>query len=159
MNAKLLFPSNFKIFGFILFIPSLILLLIEYVYSLNFDSYLSLRVFAIYAERIGNNAKFFEIIEDKFMYELVFIGLILGGILINFSKLKNEDEYTMQIRYESLVWATYFNYGALLFFIIFIYGLPFINVVLLNLYSLLIFFMVRFHYKIFLLNKSSKDEK
>lgn len=159
MKTNFLFPNRFKKIGWIVFIPSFAALMSAYIFKLDFDNFLNINVFAIYEERIGNKPEFFKVIKDSFMYELISIGLILGGILINFSKMKNEDEYTMQIRYESLVWATYFNYAALLFFILFLYGFPFIDVIMLNLYSLLIFFMIRFHYKIYQLNRSLKDEK
>lgn len=159
MKTHFLFPNKFKKFGWILFIPSFILLICSYLFNLDLDNFLNINVFAIYQETIGEKPGFFKIIKDSFMYELISIGLIFGGIFINFSKTKNEDEYTMQIRYESLVWATYLNYALLLFFILFLYGFPFINVVILNLYTLLIFFMIRFHYKLYLLNNSLGDEK
>ena len=46
--------------------------------------------------------------------EIASILLIIGGILVAFSKTKDEDEYISKIRMESLIWATYVNYFILI---------------------------------------------
>ncbi len=63
-----------------------------------------------------------------------------------------------KIRYESLVWATYLNYGIILFFTLFIFGLPYLNVLFYNMFTLLLFFIIRFHYMIYKSNTSNHDE-
>jgi hypothetical protein len=63
---------------------------------------------------IWQNA-FFKFIENSILDEILTIGIIVGGILVGFSKLKEEDEMISKIRYESLVWATYLNYAIILF--------------------------------------------
>jgi L-asparagine transporter-like permease len=159
MKTHFLFPNKFKILGWILFIPSILTFMVASIFKLDIDKYLNIKVFAIYQESIGQKPGFFKIIEDSFSYELITILIILGGLFICFSKLKNEDEYTSKIRYESLVWATYFNYFLILFFTLFLYGMPFLNVIVYNVYTLLIFFMIRFHYLIYKLNKTSNDDE
>ena len=159
MKTHFLFPNKLKTVGWILFIPSLITFMMTSIFNIDIDKYLNIKVFAIYEETIGEKPGFFKIIEDSFSYELITILIIVGGLFICFSKLKNEDEYTSKIRYESLVWATYFNYFLILFFTLFLYGMPFLNVIVYNVYTLLIFFMIRFHYMIYKLNKTSNDDE
>lgn len=159
MKTHFLFPNRFKIFGWILFIPSLIMFIVTSIFNIDIDKYLNIKVFAIYEETIGEKPGFFKIIEDSFSYELITISIIIGGLLICFSKLKNEDEYSTKIRYESLVWATYFNYFLIIFFTLFLYGMPFLNVIVYNVYTVLIFFMIRFHYLIYKLNTTSNDDE
>lgn len=159
MKTHFLFPNRFKIFGWILFIPSLIMFIVTSIFNIDIDKYLNIKVFAIYEETIGEKPGFFKIIEDSFSYELITISIIIGGLFICFSKLKNEDEYISKIRYESLVWATYFNYFLILFFTLFLYGMPFLNVIVYNVYTVLIFFMIRFHYLIYKLNTTSNDDE
>lgn len=159
MKTHFLFPNRFKIFGWILFIPSLIMFIVTSIFNIDIDKYMNIKVFAIYEETIGEKPGFFKIIEDSFSYELITISIIIGGLLICFSKLKNEDEYISKIRYESLVWATYFNYFLILFFTLFLYGMPFLNVIVYNIYTVLIFFMIRFHYLMYKLNTNSKDDE
>ncbi|MCD8519109.1 MAG: hypothetical protein LRY32_06310 [Flavobacterium sp.] len=38
--------------------------------------------------------------------ELLLVVCLFGGLLVGFSKTKNEDEMISHIRYSSLVWAT-----------------------------------------------------
>ena len=159
MKTHFLFPNRFKIFGWILFIPSLIMFIVTSIFNIDIDKYMNIKVFAIYEETIGEKPGFFKIIEDSFSYELITISIIIGGLLICFSKLKNEDEYSTKIRYESLVWATYFNYFLIIFFTLFLYGMPFLNVIVYNVYTVLIFFMIRFHYLMYKLNTTSNDDE
>ena len=159
MKNHLLFPNSFKKIGWILFVPSLVLTFVFSTAALNSDDYLSVTTFAIYQESIGEKSGFFTFIENSILDELLTIGMIVGGIFIGFSKLKNEDEMISKIRYESLVWATYFNYGLILFFTAFIFGMPYLNVLFYNMFTLLLFFIIRFHYKIYQLNKSTNDDE
>lgn len=159
MKTHFLFPNKFKTIGWLLFIPSFLTFVLISIFNIDIDNYLKIKVFAIYEETIGEKPGFFKIIEDSFSYELITILIIVGGLFICFSKLKNEDEYISKIRYESLVWATYFNYFLILFFTIFLYGMPFLNVIVFNVYTVLIFFMIRFHFMLYKLNKSTNDDE
>lgn len=159
MKTRFLFPNSFKTLGWVLFIPSLVLLFSSYIFNVSPDDFFSVSVFAIYQESIGEASGFFNVITNSISDELLTLGLILGGIFIGFSRLKDEDEMISKIRYESLVWATYFNYGLILFFTLFIYGMPYLNVLFYNLFTLLLFFIIRFHYMIYKLNKTNQDDE
>ena len=161
MKTHFLFPNQLKKFGWILFIPCFIITILQSIFEWNIDEYFNTTVFAIYNDEFNfqNTSHFFQFIENSILDEILSLGLIIGGLLVGFSKLKNEDEYIAQIRYESLVWATYLNYGLILFFTLFIYGLSFINVLMYNLFTLLVFFIIRFHFMIYKLNKASNDEE
>ncbi len=159
MKNLFLFPNKYKKLGWILFLPSMLLQIFVMVFKINLDDYLNIKVFALYQETIGEKSGFFRVIENSVCDELLTFLLIVGGILICFSKLKNEDEYISKIRYESLVWSTYLNYGLILFFTLFLYGMPYLNVLFYNMFTLIIFFMIRFHYSIYKLNKSANDDE
>ncbi|MBP9849339.1 MAG: hypothetical protein KBC58_07855, partial [Flavobacterium sp.] len=122
------------------------------------DEYLSITVFSIYQDSIGEIPGFFKLIKNGILDEILTIGIIVGGILVGFSKLKEEDEMISKIRYESLLWATYLNYAIILFFTLFIFGLPYLNVLFYNMFTLLLFFIIRFHYMIYKLNTANHDE-
>jgi hypothetical protein len=159
MKTNFLFPNSWKKIGWIIFIPSLIGTLLL---SLNFEVFsqlLKVKVFAIAEIQLFDNQNYFKIIENYIIDEIILIGLIVGGILIGFSKLKNEDEFISKIRYESLVWATYFNYLLIIIFTTLLYGFTFLNIVFYNLFTLLLFFIIRFHYQIYKLNKFNCDEE
>lgn len=159
MKTHFLFPHWTKRIGWILF---LIGLLVAIIYNINNDflsGHLKIKVFAISETQLFDFHNYFKFIENDILDELILVGLIVGGILVGFSKLKNEDEYISKIRYESLVWATYFNYALILFFTLFLYGFSFLGVVFYNLFTLLLFFIIRFHYMIYKLNKSNQDDE
>lgn len=159
MKTNFLFPNSWKKVGWIIFIPNLIGAILL---SMNFEVFsqiLKIKVFALAEIKLFDNQNYFKIIENHIIDEIILIGLIVGGVLIGFSKLKNEDEFISKIRYESLVWATYFNYLLIIIFTTLLYGFTFLNVVIYNLFTLLLFFMIRFHYQIYKLNKFNSDEE
>ncbi|MFC4740408.1 hypothetical protein ACFO3U_10425 [Flavobacterium ponti] len=159
MKTRFLFPNQFKTLGWILFVPSLIL---GILYSINNEilkSFLKIKVFAIAETQLFNYNSYFKFVENDIIDELILIGLIIGGIFIGFSKLKNEDEYISKIRYESLVWATYLNYALIIIFTLFLYGFAYLSIVFYNLFTLLLFFIIRFHYTIYKLNKANRDDE
>ena len=158
MKTHFLFPNQFKNLGWLLFGPSVLGTLIIIVFNISTDDYLNINVFSIYQDSIGEIPGFFKIIKNSVVDEILTIGIIVGGILVGFSKLKEEDEMISKIRYESLVWATYLNYAIILFFTLFIFGLPYLNVLFYNMFTLLLFFIIRFHYMIYKLNASNHDE-
>jgi len=158
MKTRFLFPNKLKTLGWILFVPAVIFTILISVLHLNIDEYLNVNVLAIYSDEIFGNTEFFKIIKNSIVDELLTIAMIVGGILIGFSKLKVEDEMISKIRYESLVWATYLNYGLILLFTIFVYGTPYLNVLFHNMFTLLLFFIIRFHYMIYKLNKTNQDD-
>uniref|UniRef100_UPI00404A1710 hypothetical protein n=1 Tax=Flavobacterium sp. TaxID=239 RepID=UPI00404A1710 len=158
MQTNFLFPNRLKLIGWLLFIPSFIFGIVCRILEIEIDNYLNMKVFAIYKTGFSENV-FLDFMENGVLDEIVLICLIVGGILIGFSRLKVEDEYIAKIRYESLVWATYFNFGFLLFSTLFIFGIVFYEIMILNIFSMLFFFIIRFHYMIYKLQKSGKDDQ
>jgi len=93
------------------------------------------------------------------MDEMVELLLIIGGLLVAFSKNKEEDEFISKLRLESLLWATYINYGILIFSILFIYNISFFYVLVANMFTILLLFIIRFNWVLFKSAKFDKDEK
>ncbi|WP_299702252.1 hypothetical protein [uncultured Pontibacter sp.] len=145
MKTRYLFPNRFKMIGWILLIPStivgLLIMLFDY-YVFNLEG----TVFAVYDGGILEKSRAFAFVENNIVDELVAILGIVGGLLAAFSEEKDEDEYIAKIRLESLLWATYINYGFLLFSVIFIYGWGFYQVMLFNMFTVLFIFLVRFNF-------------
>ena len=158
MKTRFLFPNKFKTIGWVLFVPSVLITILISVFHINTDEYLNVNVLALFSDELFGKAQYFSIIKNSIVDELLTISMIIGGILIGFSKLKVEDEMISKIRYESLVWATYLNYGLILLFTLFIYGTSYLNVLFHNMFTLLLFFIIRFHYMIYKLNKTNPDD-
>ncbi|MEQ3664866.1 MULTISPECIES: hypothetical protein [unclassified Olleya] len=93
-----------------------------------------------------NNNGFFKIIENGILDEIVAILIIVGGLIVGFSKEKIEDEFIFQLRKTSLVWAIIFNYIVLIFAIVFVYNMTFFEVLIFNMFTPLLFFIIRFNF-------------
>jgi hypothetical protein len=161
MKTKLLFPNQFKQIGWILLIPSAIMgiLIIFFDFKLNF---LDLKTFAIYSggiDWLGGSTTIFGFIKDNLTDEIIGILFLVGAILVAFSREKLEDEFIARTRLESLVWATYINYAVLILCLLFFYNIGFMMVMIFNMFTILIFFICRFYYILYRLNKSLSHEK
>jgi hypothetical protein len=96
---------------------------------------------------------FFKIIKDDFDFELISILFIIGGFLLGFSRQKIEDEYINQIRLQSLLIATYVHFAIVIFLMLSFYGLDYLYVIMINMFTILWIFNLVFYYKLFRLKK------
>ncbi len=145
--------------GWLLFIPGIMLVLVGSFLNVSLDDFLQTKVLALYSDPILGTSGWFTWEENGISDELLTVMVIGGGLLVGFSKMKNEDEMIASLRYESLVWATYLNYGIILFTTLFVFGVAYMNVLIHNLFTLLFFFILRFHYRIYKVSKSADYEE
>ncbi|MGK0390236.1 MAG: hypothetical protein ACI94Y_002987 [Maribacter sp.] len=151
MNNRFLLNNRFQTPGLILFILGLILAVLSY--SFQEIPFFDVHVFAIWIQDLGlgtsDSNHFLTIIENNIFNEITATFLIIGGIFFAFSKEKNEDEFINRLRLDALLIATYINYGLLLFATLFIYDMAFFHVLIYNMFTLLIIFIVRFRYVLY----------
>ncbi len=145
MKQYFLLPKVFKKIGWLLFILG-ILFGIVFLILEDEIHFLDLPVFAIANEEVLSKTIFFSVVKNNVIDELIGLLLIAGGLFIAFSKEETEDEFIAKIRLESLVWATYFNYAILMLSVIFVYGMSFFGVLVFNMFTLLLFFIIRFNW-------------
>jgi len=146
MKTKFLFPNRFKRIGWIILVPSAILGILIFFGIVDFK-FLEVKVFAIYSgSLLPGGETVFGVINENISEEIFEILCIVGAILVAFSKEKQEDEFIAKTRLESLVWATYINYAILILCLILFYGTGFLYVLWFNMFTLLIFFIIRFYY-------------
>ena len=141
MKKHFLFPHQFKVIGWIMLLPSLALGIASLHYEYEF---------AFLDFKIRTDPGIFGSEFENFTNEIAGILLLCSLIFIGFSRLKIEDEYTMKIRLDSLLWGVYVNYALIFLSIIFLYGEDFFTVMVYNLYTLLIIYTLRFHYYYYL---------
>lgn len=158
MNSKILFPNRYRTIGLYLMILSSILGILNLFQVLKFN-FLQTYVFAIFALGVNDSNVFFHFFSDNVANEIFSIIFILGALMVAFSKVKHEDEFIAKIRMESLVWSIYFNYAVLIFCILFFYGYGFFFVMVFNMFTTLIFFIIRFHFILYRSKKSLKNEE
>lgn len=103
MKTQFLFPNRFKKNGWILFVVSVILTIVNNLSAFELDPYFNIKIFKIYHDELLSKPGFFILIEEDVSDEIILTLLIIGGVLVGFSKVKTEDELIAKIRYESLV--------------------------------------------------------
>ncbi len=156
MKSTLLLPHKFKIPGWLIMIPAAIVGLVQIFSSLETIS-INAPVFAIYSDEIFGKAVMFNIIHTNIANTIIGALFIIGALMVAFSKEKQEDEFISGIRQSSLLWAVLVNYLLLLFAFLFIYGTPFLSIMLYNMFTVLIIFIARFHYVLFRNSKYSEQ--
>lgn len=147
MKSNYLLSNSYKIPGWILLIVGIVIGV--FLVASEYESdILEMNVLAIYNgdSLFDNNNGFFKILENSILDEIVALSIIIGGLLVGFSKEKVEDEFIYKLRKDSLVWAIIFNYIVLMFAIIFIYDFTFFDVLVYNMFTPLLFFIIRFNF-------------
>ena len=158
MKLNYLFPHGYKKIGLMILIPSMIVGLIVVIYELEPEVF-DLNVPAIFVNDFFGDNEFMGMTNNNILNEICGVLLIISLILVAFSKEKQEDELINKIRLDSLVWATYLNYGILLFAMIFVYEISFLWVMIFNMFTILLFFIIRFNWQVMKLNKELSYEE
>jgi hypothetical protein len=135
MRSKLLLPYKFKWIGLALLLPFLI------VGILNRYNGLELSFLTIYSAK-----KEFLAPVQNLTDELALSGSIICLLFIAFAREKNEDEFIYHNRLESWEWAVLINFVLLLVASWIFYNEAFIDVMMYNLLTPLIIFVIRFNW-------------
>lgn len=93
------------------------------------------------------------------MNNITIISIIVGGVLATCSCEKREDEMTQQLRLNALLMALYINYAALIVCSLLVYDMDFLNVMIYNMFTILLIFMIVFRWKIWRMKKALKNEE
>lgn len=146
MKTKYLLHNKYKPLGWFLLIVGLLIGgYILFVGDLNW----SMKVFPLLGEEgMFSKNPSLQWSENNIEDELASMLVILGGLIVAFSKTEDEDEFISKIRLESLMWATWVNYIILFFAVIFVYDMPFFSVMIYNMFTVLILFILKFHYEV-----------
>ena len=146
---SLLIPHAYKKIGWILLVPSIVAgLFFMYVTELPF-SYEIWTIGYFGQELLSQPKSPIRLDKIELIPNLISVLLLIGGLLVMFSKEKKEDEYINQIRLNSLQNSVFFNYILLFFCIVFIHGIPFYHVMIYNLFTIILIYILRFHFLIY----------
>lgn len=133
---NLLFPRQFHLVGWLLFIPAAIVGMLLYFSFCNFHGV---------TEIVVNDA--------------VIIGIALGALFIVCSKERHEDEMTRAIRLASLLNAIYMYVVILIASTLLLNGVAYFQFMILNLVLLPVIFVIIFRLELQRYNKMSDDEE
>ena len=135
-----LFPYQFKFVGSILFVFGCILSIV-YIW---FNFQLRMPVFAIYSAFVEK--KIFTIFKTNVADELILILLISGLVLLVCTREKNEEQIHEIKRLKAFYRAFFLNSGLLLLSTLFVYGSGFFSVLIFNLISFPVLYLLFFYF-------------
>lgn len=156
MQTKFLLPNKLKYVGWIITIPAFVLMLLNLQCGFTFY-FLDYTVKGLHKISFDNGL-LFNIQFNNFTDEIGSLLLIIGLLLIAFSKEKDEDERISQLRLESLLWAVFINSVFIILSIILFYSELFLKIMAYNICTTLILFIIRFNLTIYIERKKiNKD--
>lgn len=159
MHTRLLIPHSFRRPGWVLLTIGLAM----GIYTISADP----DIWRIPVFSIGNSGIFSEKITSPFPFyitnnsifnEVASLLIIFGGFFVGFSREKVEDEMTAQLRRESITWAIYLNYAILILAILLTYDINFYWVMVFNMFTVLLFHIIRFQFLLYRLKKLNHEE-
>lgn len=155
MKVNYLFPSKFKWPAGILFY--LLLALGLFVEASDFRP----DVFNITLPALlrFTDTPMGKVVNNNFLNELIGLMAIFSGLVYAFSREKVEDEFVKSIRANALIWAVYTNYILLALFMLLLYDFAFFWAMMLNMFTIIIVFSLRFHWLLYRSNKEGVYEE
>ncbi|SFH09919.1 hypothetical protein [Pedobacter insulae] len=150
MKSKYLFPAWCSLFGYLLTIPGFVLGYLNVMKNFEISGF---------GFKMREKDGFFQKGFENFTNELCVFLVVIGLILIAFSKSKNEDELNAKLRLNALYWAIMIYYGFYfiwVFLTVIIGEIPFFSGHMgeLNLFTPLLIFIFRFYYLKHIKNES-----
>jgi hypothetical protein len=149
MLSNSLLPYKYRKIGWLILIPSF-LLGISFALG-GFNDFepkcLDVKMVSILFSDSGSNAgKFFSLVQVNLTNTIISTFIIVGALLVAFTKEKNENESIARIRLAALLWAVIVNYILLLTAIILIYGDHFLSVLIYSMFTPILLFIIRYNY-------------
>lgn len=136
MKSKLLLPHRYKWVGLFFFIPFSLLGVLFLYADFTIDA---LQFTVMHTD--GINAS-----NDNFTDELALTGVIISLIMMAFAREKEEDEFIHLTRLECWQWSVIINFTLLVLATWLLYDFAFLNVMIYNMLSILVIFIVRFQW-------------
>jgi len=160
MKKPYLLPNYFKKIGWLLAVPSLIILILSVleIFSVNFDFYF----YGLSKDVVFFNTSskcIYSMNETSFIITILPIIIVIGLIFISFSKEKIEDEMITQIREKSFVWAIVISSIVFVLGTLFFYGIIYLYFLGGFIYLIFLLFILKYHIELSHLKKSLKDEE
>lgn len=131
-----LFPRVFRLIGWMLFVPTLILGILLFSDSLCIDG-----------------------IAETIAIDTAIIGIALGSIFIGCSRERIEDEMTGTIRLNALLTSLYSYVVFLVIWTLAVNGMTYLYVMAASIVMLPMIFVVRFRYEMYKFYKMKSDEE
>lgn len=158
MKSNYLFPAVMKKVGWCMFVPSAIVLtlVITDVLSDELISFPTLLIGDV--GFFSGNQSMVTFGTEGMLYEIATLFVALSLLFISFSKEEEEDEYVENIRMRSFVWAIKANTLLVILGTWFIFGILYLGVMIVFMYSMFLFFICKFNYELYKLRRTGNEE-
>ncbi len=80
-----------------------------------------------------------------FIDEIVMTLLVVGLLIVAFSRERDEDEYTARLRMSSLIWSMTVNYAVLIIVTWCVYDIDYLFVILVNVFMPIVLYVMIFN--------------
>lgn len=142
MKPRFLLPYPVKRLGWMILVPSIFFGIVVQHFDYEIPGF---------AIAVGNSSILVsgEPIKNNFTNELAGLLILVSGFCVAFSRERLEDEWVSQVRLESLQWSVYLNYALLLIALLVVYDEGFFYVMVYNMFTILIFFIIRFNFVLY----------
>ena len=91
--------------------------------------------------------------------EICMVGMVLSLLFISFARLKDEDEYTINLRMKSMAWAFKVFGIVVIVATLTIYGSIWLIVMLIFIYLIFFLFIGKFYYELHKFRKEAQNEE
>lgn len=92
---------------------------------------------------------------SNYQGDLALTLMLIGLFIIGFTKHKQEDEYIDFLRYQALLKTAFFQTATIIIGTWLFGGINFLNIMLLNLFSFLVLFILIFRISLYLVKKNT----
>ena len=148
MQSSLLFHYKLKRWGWLVLIPTALLgsltLLTDWTPSFLTIEYLNSKGTTLH---------------QNLLNEILGILFIVSSLMVAFTKEETEDEMIGQLRLQSLLWATFWNYVLLAVAMLLAYDFNFLLFMEFNMFTILVLFILRFNLKLWKMRKTLSHEE
>lgn len=150
MKNHLLIPSKYKVYGWVIF------LLFAMLHVIANIIYPELGKRLIPSGSL-NGTSWDDIMDSNLTF--VGCGVLLGLMMICFSRENREDEYISYLRLRSWQLSVLISYGILFVANLFVYGGWFLSFMVYNMLTVLIVFIVTFNLSLYKLKRERLDDE
>lgn len=140
---KLFLPNKLRIYGWVILLFGIILGVSRFYFGVK-PEFLNIKVFAVYSKYFETN--YFKVIENHVSEELTALLILVGLFIISFTKENIENDSVSAIRYKSLIFTFYINTVLIALSFLFVYGFGFINILVINVFSPFIIYIILSRY-------------
>ena len=142
MSKQFLLPNKIKFVGCVVFLFGIICC----IFVSDDAKWLDIENFpAVFSQTLGGKWIFFQSQNVNLAFTIKSVLLIVGSLLIAFSKEKTEDEFINLLRLRSFQYAVLINSVLLILCYLLFWEMSFISIIVYNLFSTLFFFIIIFH--------------